>query len=77
MTSPSDTVSEKMIRVEHKLDTLIGSQQDYNTQLKELRNDLRDLELKVQRLLGMLTIVGSIIVIAIPTVLSIIRLIGE
>jgi len=72
----AETINEKMIRVESKLDALIVSQHDYQAQLKELRIELRDLEIKVQRLLGMLTIIGSIIAIAIPTVISIIRIIG-
>jgi len=74
--SAEESAAVKMARVEQKLDTLITQQHDYYAQLKEVRSDLRELELQFKSTQGMLKIVGSLLGIAVPTVLAIIKLVG-
>ena len=76
MSPPGDSIDVQMVRVESKLDTLITQQHDYYAQLKEVRSDLRELELQFKCMQGMLKIVGSLLGIAVPTVLAIIKLVG-
>lgn len=74
--SAEESAAVKMARVEQKLDTLITQQHDYYAQLKEVRTDLRELELQFKSTQGMLKIVGSLLGLAVPTVLAIIKLVG-
>ena len=64
-----------MVRVEGKLDTLITQQSDYYTQLKEVRTDLRELELQFKSMQSALKLIGTLIGILVPTILAVAKLI--
>lgn len=64
-----------MVRVEGKLDTLITQQSDYYTQLKEVRSDLRELELQFKSMQSVLKLIGTLIGILVPTILAVAKFI--
>jgi len=74
--SPSpESIDVKMVRVEGKLDTLITQQSDYYTQLKEVRSDLRELELQFKSMQSVLKLIGTLIGILVPTILAVAKFI--
>lgn len=75
MSPSAESIDVKMVRVEGKLDTLITQQSDYYTQLKEVRSDLRELELQFKSMQSVLKLVGTLIGILVPTILAVAKLI--
>lgn len=75
MSTVGESIDVKMVRVEGKLDTLITQQSDYYTQLKEVRSDLRELELQFKSMQSMLKLLGTLIGILVPTILAVAKLI--
>jgi len=75
VSTSAESIDVKMVRVEGKLDTLITQQSDYYTQLKEVRTDLRELELQFKSMQSVLKLVGTLIGILVPTILAVAKLI--
>lgn len=75
MSTVGESIDVKMVRVEGKLDTLITQQSDYYAQLKEVRTDLRELELQFKSMQSMLKLLGTLIGILVPTILAVAKLI--
>lgn len=75
MSSSPESIDVKMVRVEGKLDTLITQQSDYYTQLKEVRSDLRELELQFKSMQSVLKLIGTLIGILVPTILAVAKFI--
>lgn len=75
MSSSAESIDVKMVRVEGKLDTLITQQSDYYTQLKEVRSDLRELELQFKSMQSVLKLIGTLIGILVPTILAVAKFI--
>lgn len=75
MSPSAESIDVKMVRVEGKLDTLITQQSDYYTQLKEVRSDLRELELQFKSMQSVLKLIGTLIGILVPTILAVAKFI--
>lgn len=75
MSPSAESIDVKMVRVEGKLDTLITQQSDYYTQLKEVRTDLRELELQFKSMQSVLKLIGTLIGILVPTILAVAKII--
>lgn len=75
MSPSAESIDVKMVRVEGKLDTLITQQSDYYTQLKEVRSDLRELELQFKSMQSVLKLIGTLLGILVPTILAVAKFI--
>lgn len=75
MSPTIESIDVQMVRVEGKLDTLITQQHDYYTQLKEVRSDLRELELQFKGMQSMLKLIGTLVGVLVPVILAVAKII--
>lgn len=75
MSPTVESIDVQMVRVEAKLDTLITQQHDYYAQLKEVRSDLRELELQFKGMQSMLKLIGTLVGVLVPVILAVAKII--